>query len=224
VFGKVLTVSGVTAAYKRDAFVKCGLFDSDTVTEDIDMTWKLQRKGWDIRYEPRAISWILSPESLKGLWQQRVRWAQGGLEVLKKHYRIWFDFRERRFWPVYLEYVVSTAWAFCLGFLVLSWVSLFLLYLTGVIPLWPQQPFFPPAWTGSVLALMCLMQSLVSLYIDSKYEKKTLFKYYFWIIWYPFFYWIISASAVFVGFFNVFIKKGGVSVTWDSPDRGLQAP
>ena len=115
--GKVLTVSGVTAAYKRDAFVGCGLFDSDTVTEDIDMTWKLQRKGWDVRYEPRAISWILSPETIQGLWQQRVRWAQGGLEVLKKHCRIWLDFRERRFWPVYLEYVASTAWAFSLVFL-----------------------------------------------------------------------------------------------------------
>ncbi len=78
ILGKVLTVSGVIAAYRRSAVLDCGLFDSDTVTEDIDITWKLQKKFWDIRYEPGAIAWILVPETIKGLWQQRVRWAQGG--------------------------------------------------------------------------------------------------------------------------------------------------
>ena len=83
ILGKVLTVSGVIAAYRKSAVIECGLFDSDTVTEDIDITWKLQRKFWDIRYEPRALCWILVPETLKGLWRQRVRWAQGGVEVLR---------------------------------------------------------------------------------------------------------------------------------------------
>ncbi len=79
ILGKVLTVSGVISAYRKSAVIECGLFDdSDTVTEDIDITWKLQRKFWDIRYEPRALCWILVPETLKGLWRQRVRWARAG--------------------------------------------------------------------------------------------------------------------------------------------------
>ena len=43
ILGKILTVSGVIAAYRRSALFQCGLFSADTVTEDIDMTWKLQK-------------------------------------------------------------------------------------------------------------------------------------------------------------------------------------
>jgi len=86
----------------------------------------------------------------------------------------------------------------------------------------PTQPFVPPAWTGSILALICLLQFVVSLCIDFHYENKTLLKYYFWIIWYPVFYWVISGLTVFVGVYNVFVLRGGVKVTWESPDRGLQ--
>ena len=48
------------------------------LTEDIDITWKLQRNGWDVRFEPKALVWILMPETIKGLWKQRLRWAMGG--------------------------------------------------------------------------------------------------------------------------------------------------
>lgn len=223
ILGKVLTVSGVIAAFRRSAIVKCGLFDSDTVTEDIDMTWKLERRFWDVRFEPRALCWILAPETLSGLWKQRLRWAQGGVEVIKKHFDIWFSWKQRRFWPVYIEYTLSIFWSFALGFLVTSWIVGFGLYLVKIIPMVPKQPFIPPAWTGSILALMCLIQSFVSLYIDSHYERGTLLRYYYWVIWYPFFYWSISAVAIFFGVFNVFvIKKHRVTVIWESPDRGLK--
>lgn len=221
VLGKMLTVSGVIAAFRKCALIECGMFDADTVTEDIDMTWKLQKRFWEVRYEPRALCWILSPETVRGLWKQRIRWSQGGLEVIKKHGDIWKDWRQRRFWPIYMEYVAAACWTFSLGLLVAIWCTQYALYALRVLEYLPKQPFIPPGWTGSVLALMCLMQFMVSLYIDSHYEKRTLLKYYFWIIWYPFFYWIISGLTVFIGVFNVFIKKGGVTSRWESPDRGI---
>lgn len=223
ILGKILTVSGVIAAYRKSALYSCGFFDSDTVTEDIDMTWKLQKHFWDIRYEPRALCWILVPETLRGLWIQRLRWAQGGIEVIKKHFDIWFDWRQRRFWPIYIEYVGATFWAFALGILASNWLFSNLLYYISFFNLKISQNFIPVAWTGSILAGVCLLQSMVSLFIDSHYESKSMMKYYFWVIWYPFFYWIVNGIAVFFGFFNVFIsKKGRVSIKWESPDRGLQ--
>jgi len=224
ILGKILTVSGVIAAFRKEAVLQSGMFDSDTVTEDIDITWKLEKRFWDVRFEPRALCWILAAETLSGLWRQRLRWAQGGVEVVKKHFNIWFDWKQRRLWPVYLEYTISILWTFTLGFLVLSWITGFGMYLFKIIPVAPKQPFIPPAWTGSILALMCLLQSFVSLYIDSHYEKGTLLRYYYWVIWYPFFYWLISAVAIFFGVFNVFVKRARkVTVTWQSPDRGLKS-
>ncbi|MFH1282653.1 MAG: poly-beta-1,6-N-acetyl-D-glucosamine synthase [bacterium] len=222
--GKVLTVSGVIVAFRRAALYHCGLFDSDTVTEDIDITWKLQKNFWDVRYEPRAMCWIFAPETLKGLWTQRIRWAQGGLEVLKKHASIWGDWRQRRLLPVYTESIMSVLWACCFLFLLIWWITVYSLYYMNILIIPPTRPFIPPAWTGSILALICLIQFMTSLFIDSHYEKKSLIKYYFWVIWYPVFYWIINAVAVYAALFNIFVRKGGVKTTWKSPDRGLRTP
>jgi biofilm PGA synthesis N-glycosyltransferase PgaC len=65
------------------------------------------------------------------------------------------------------------------------------------------------------------MEFFISFLIDSRYEGKSFFKYYFWIIWYPFAYWIISALTAIGGSYNVLIRGTGETITWKSPDRGL---
>jgi biofilm PGA synthesis N-glycosyltransferase PgaC len=224
VLGKVLTVSGVIAAFRRSALIECGLYDNDTVTEDIDMTWKLQQKFWDVRYEPTALCWVLVPETVKGLFMQRVRWAQGGVEVLKKHWEIWFDTKQRRLWPVYVEYVMGIFWAYSFAALIFFWLFSYLFaWLFNIEPSVISGTPFPllPRNVGSILALVCLIQFLVSVSIDKRYEAKSSFKYYFWTVWYPFIYWMISAVAIIVGVYNVFIRRKGITVTWQSPDRGI---
>jgi len=81
IYGQVFTVSGVIAAFRRSALAEVGYWSPDMITEDIDISWKLQLRHWSIFFEPRALCWILMPETLKGLWKQRLRWAQGGAEV-----------------------------------------------------------------------------------------------------------------------------------------------
>jgi len=218
ILGKVLTVSGVVAAFRREALASVGFWDTDMVTEDIDITWKLEKEFWDVRYEPRAICWILVPETLKGLLRQRVRWAQGGVEVLKKHDNIWQDWRQRRLWPVYIEYAFSIAWVLCFWTLILLWGEYTILDMDVPIRLLPP---VPPLWTGSILALVCLMQFSLSLIIDSRYDKK-LFRYLFWVIWYPFIYWFINAVAILIAVPRALLRKKGTIAVWDSPDRGIE--
>jgi biofilm PGA synthesis N-glycosyltransferase PgaC len=234
IVGKVLTVSGVIAAYRKSALLDCGFFDNDTITEDIDITWKLQRKFWDIRYESRALCWILVPETLKGLWQQRLRWAQGGLEVLIKHAGIWKDLKCRRLWPIFVEYSMGILWALILSGFVGVW-----LFVSGVnfICSFPAFAKYCAAihsfglalpnvtnpiyvkWFGTVLCLTCLLEFFVSFVIDRKYEHG-LMKYYFWVVWYPMVYWIIIAITTLKAVYNVITEKRGPK-KWKSPDRGL---
>jgi len=218
ILGKVLTVSGVVAAFRKEALASVGFWDTDMVTEDIDITWKLEKEFWDVRYEPRAICWILVPETLRGLLRQRVRWAQGGVEVLKKHDNIWQDWRQRRLWPVYVEYAFSIVWVLSFWTLVLLWGEYTLLDLDIPIRLLPP---VPPLWTGSILALVCLMQFALSLVIDSRYDRK-LFRYLFWVIWYPFIYWVINAVAIIIAVPKALLKKKGATAVWASPDRGIE--
>lgn len=80
VYGRLFTISGVVAAFRKQALTDVGYWSQDMITEDIDISWKLQLKHWAIFFEPRALCWILMPETLRGLWKQRLRWAQGGAE------------------------------------------------------------------------------------------------------------------------------------------------
>ncbi len=218
ILGKVLTVSGVVAAFRKQALISVGFWDTDMVTEDIDITWKLEKKFWDVRYEPRAVCWIFVPETLRGLWTQRIRWAQGGVEVLKKHNDIWEDWKQRRLWPVYIEYACSILWVLSFWTLIIMWVEQTFFGVPMPVRLLPP---IPPLWTGSVLALVCLMQFSLSLLIDSHYDKK-MFRYLFWIIWYPFIYWMINAFAVVIAVPRALLKKKGTKAIWVSPDRGLE--
>ena len=137
IWGKVMTVSGVVVAYRKRALLDCGLWDRDMVTEDIAVTWKLERNFWDIRYEPNALCWMLVPESLKGLIKQRKRWAQGGQEVMLRHAGIFKSWRRRRMYPVYFEQIMSIAW-------VLLWL---LLTVTEIYKLaYNMDSYIPYIW------------------------------------------------------------------------------
>ncbi|HET6349394.1 MAG TPA: glycosyltransferase family 2 protein, partial [Candidatus Krumholzibacteria bacterium] len=63
VWGRILTMSGVVGAFHRSAMLDAGLYSPDMATEDIDLSWKLQLRHWDIRYEPRAVVWMRVPET-----------------------------------------------------------------------------------------------------------------------------------------------------------------
>ncbi|MCK9607288.1 MAG: glycosyltransferase [Methylomonas sp.] len=66
VYGRVFTVSGVVAGFRKSALQRVGYWSNDMVTDDIDISWKLQLDHWDIRFEPNALCWILMPETLRG--------------------------------------------------------------------------------------------------------------------------------------------------------------
>jgi len=216
IIGKIYTVSGVIAAFRKSALVSVGFWSNDMVTEDIDVSWKLQLKFWDIRYEPRALCWILMPETLRGLWSQRLRWAQGGIEVLKKYGTTILSWKQRRIWPIYFENVLSVTWAY----LLLMTVVIFLLDKIIDLPPGVEVRSIIPGWTGVILAIICLCQLLVGLIIDSQFEKG-IFKMFFWLIWYPCIYWVLNAAVTIVGVPKAFLKKRGTPAIWESPDRGF---
>jgi poly-beta-1,6-N-acetyl-D-glucosamine synthase len=210
--GKVMTVSGVVVMFRKKALLDCGLWDRDLITEDIGVTWKLEKRFWDVRYEPRAICWMLVPETLSGLWKQRVRWAQGGLEVMIRHWNIFLDSRYRRLIPVYLEEVLSLLWA-------ITWIILLLILIVNIIT--GRQDSFNIFWQGQYLSLLCLIQFIVAMKLDSRYDEKLL-KYYLWAIWYPTFYWYFNALVILRAIPKALFKdKKRKFATWDSPDRGL---
>lgn len=217
VYGQVFTVSGVVAAFRRTALADVGYWSPDMITEDIDISWKLQLYHWGVFYEPRALCWILMPETLRGLWKQRLRWAQGGAEVfLKNLFTIW-RWRNRRMWMLLAEFFLSTVWVFLFAFSVV-------LYFYGLFFPLPKSIYidslFPPAFTGLLLGIVCLIQFSVSMLIERSYEKN-IASSLFWVVWYPMVYWMLSLLTTLVSFPKTMLKSQGRRARWDSPDRGI---
>ncbi|PLC52622.1 poly-beta-1,6 N-acetyl-D-glucosamine synthase [Pollutimonas nitritireducens] len=218
VYGQLFSVSGVVAAFRRQALDQVDYWSLDMITEDIDITWKLQRENWSVLYEPRALCWILMPETLQGLWKQRVRWAQGGAEVFLKNLVSIWNWKYRRMWLLMLEYSLSIAWAFALALSIVLWILGHIMPLPSNIQV---TTFLPPAFTGMVLAMVCLLQFSVSILIDRRYEP-ALPRSLYWIIWYPFAYWIINFFTTLFSFPKVMLRIRRQRARWSSPDRGIK--
>jgi len=218
-YGHVFTISGVIAGFRKTALHDVGYWSPDMVTEDIDISWKLQLAGWAIRFEPNALCWVLMPETLNGLWKQRSRWAQGGVEVLLRYFRPLFSWRSRGMWPLYLECCISLTWAFLvvamLALVPIEWLSSE-----------PQEALedLSPHWTSMLLCVTCLIQFAVSLTIDSSYERKSggSAQHYYWMIWYPIVYWLINVGTTINGCIKALRKKRGQRAVWVTLDRGLR--
>ncbi len=85
--GCITTIPGAACAFRREAVASAGGFSSDTVVEDTDLTLALLAAKLRIVYEPRAIAFTEAPDTLRGLYRQRTRWARGYLQCLWKHRR-----------------------------------------------------------------------------------------------------------------------------------------
>lgn len=214
VYGAIFSVSGVIAAFRRAALQEIGYWNTDMITEDVDITWRLQLAGWDIRFEARALCWILVPESIRGLWRQRLRWAQGGAEVIFRHLGEIVQWRSRAMWPVFLEYLCSILWVWII------FAALLVTLLGKLLPYEFGMTIVLPQWHGIVLGATCLTQFLVGLLIDSHFEPKMKRKF-FWLIWYPLFYWLINLFTVVVGLPKALMRRKGQPAVWTSPDRGV---
>ncbi|WP_110710477.1 poly-beta-1,6-N-acetyl-D-glucosamine synthase [Salinicola sp. CR57] len=217
-YGRIFTVSGVITGFNRAALDSIGYWRADMVTEDIDVSWRLQIHHWDIRFEPEALCYIYMPETLKGLWQQRLRWAQGGVEVMLRYGGRLLAWRQRRFWGVALEYLTSLVWAYVM-------LAIAVLFCIGwFVPLPPrwQIATLLPQWNGLLLGATCLIQFLVSLSIDQRYERAGFLRHYFWVIWYPLLYWVLSTLTAVVAVPRALLASRRQRARWSSPDRGIQ--
>jgi len=215
-YGRLFTMSGVIAGFRKSALHEQGYWSPDMLTEDIDITWKLEIGKWDVRFEPRALCWILMPETLNGLWRQRLRWAMGGAQVIFRRFRELRSWRERRMWPIFLEYFVSMLWAYTM-------MTTFVLWGVGKfvdLPQALQVPTILPGFSGVLIGITCMLLVAIALMMDSRYEKG-LFRYYFWMIWYPVAFWVINVFTTVVATPRVLLRRTGKRATWRSPDRGI---
>jgi len=217
VYGRLFTVSGVCVMFRKAALSDVGYWSNESLTEDIDISWKLQIKHWDIRFEPAATCWILMPETIRGLWSQRLRWATGGAQAILKYATIWSSWKSRRMWVIFLEYTISLVWAY-------SMASVFILYLLHFfidLPHYMNITSILPEWAGLFIAVTSMTQIAISMRIDSRYDHQ-IWRNYLFTIWYPIVFWLLSMLTTVVAFPRALLRRSHHRGLWVSPDRGYQ--
>ncbi len=78
-------VSGNSGAFLRSALEAAGELDEVIIGEDLELTWRIHKAGYQVNFAPRALVYAESPNTLRGLWKQRVRWARGLLQTIRIH-------------------------------------------------------------------------------------------------------------------------------------------
>lgn len=217
-YGSLFTVSGVVCAFRKRALHDAGWWSRSALTDDVDVSWRMQLAGWRIAYEPKALCWILMPETLRGLWRQRLRWSEGGTRALLDALPALLRGAAPRMRIVWASAVAGLLWAYVIAFGVL-WK---LADLAGLLPpqLAPDFSVVPQSGIG-LLALTFIVQAVTSARLDERYEPGVTASL-FWVIWYPLAFWVLQAAAAIAGVPRALARPAGSKGAWVSPDRGFR--
>ncbi len=79
-----LQFNGTAGTWRKSTIVDAGGWHSDTLTEDLDLSFRAQLKGWQIYYLQDIVSPAELPAEMNSLKSQQARWMKGGAEVARK--------------------------------------------------------------------------------------------------------------------------------------------
>jgi glycosyltransferase involved in cell wall biosynthesis len=82
--GFYLNFNGSGGVIRREALIQAGGWQCDTLAEDLDMSYRLQMRGFRILYLRDLRSPAEVPATLPSYKRQQARWANGSLRVAKK--------------------------------------------------------------------------------------------------------------------------------------------
>jgi hypothetical protein len=82
-----IIVHGTMCLIRRQAIEAAGGWSSDTICEDTDLGLTLLELGWKTHYTNHRYGHGLLPDSFEAYKKQRNRWAYGGFQIMKKHWR-----------------------------------------------------------------------------------------------------------------------------------------
>ncbi|MEL6863323.1 MAG: cellulose synthase family protein [Bacteroidota bacterium] len=80
----LLQFNGTAGVWRRETIDHAGGWEADTLTEDLDLSYRAQLKGWEILYLEKVGSPAELPSEMNGLKSQQFRWMKGGAENARK--------------------------------------------------------------------------------------------------------------------------------------------
>lgn len=88
--GRFFTFNGTAGIWRKQAIYDAGGWEHDTITEDMDLSYRAQMKGWRFVYLNDYVTPAELPEDMDGFKAQQHRWTKGCIQVCRKmFFDIW---------------------------------------------------------------------------------------------------------------------------------------
>jgi cellulose synthase/poly-beta-1,6-N-acetylglucosamine synthase-like glycosyltransferase len=82
--GLLMNFSGTAGVWRRETITDAGGWDGDTLSEDIDLSYRAQLRGWRCLYLPEMGTPAEITPLMMGFKKQQARWATGTIQCLRK--------------------------------------------------------------------------------------------------------------------------------------------
>jgi len=80
-----INFNGTAGVWRKNTIIEAGGWSADTLTEDLDLSYRAQLKGWDFKYLEDVISPAELPVIMPAIKSQQYRWNKGAAETAKKN-------------------------------------------------------------------------------------------------------------------------------------------
>jgi len=82
--GLFMNFNGTAGVFRKKAIDDAGGWNWDTLTEDLDLSYRIQFKGWKAVYNPDLVVPAEIPENMSAFKSQQFRWAKGSIQTAIK--------------------------------------------------------------------------------------------------------------------------------------------
>lgn len=79
-----MNFNGTAGLWRRSCIEDAGGWQWDTMTEDLDLSYRAQMRGWKIHYRPEVVVPSELPSDIEAFKKQQSRWARGCFQVVRK--------------------------------------------------------------------------------------------------------------------------------------------
>ncbi|OAI42640.1 glycosyl transferase family 2 [Verrucomicrobia bacterium SCGC AG-212-E04] len=149
--GRFFNFNGTAGIWRRSAIEEAGGWQHDTLTEDLDLSYRAQLAGWRFLFLPDLVTPAELPPDMAAFKSQQHRWTKGSIQTcLKLLPRVW---RSELSWPLKLEAVIHLTSNF--SYLALALICLLIQPALGAEQNWTRFVLLDvPVFLGTTLSVV----------------------------------------------------------------------
>jgi len=197
--GLFFNFNGTAGVWRKSCILEAGGWQHDTLTEDMDLSFRAQLKGWQFLYLPEVVCPAELPPEINAVKSQQFRWAKGSLQTSRKLLPVIWKA------PIPLRQKIEATFHLT-SYLPTLWVIYSSLFILPALFLWGYKDTLPIILMNIILFALTSITFFIFFNLSQKENEKNGFKRIFnsmllMSVWMGLS--ISNARAILEGIFNI---------------------